>query len=69
MNSPQNQLAILLKKRRKELNIKQEDLSELTDVALRTIRDLEKGIGNPSIHTITRIMDVLGMDLEFRLKK
>ena len=69
MNSSQKQLANLIKDRRKELRIKQEELSEITSVALRTIRDLEKGIGNPSIQTIEKIMDVLGIELDFRLKK
>jgi transcriptional regulator with XRE-family HTH domain len=44
MEIPLQQLAPLLKSRRKDLKIKQEDLSETTGVALRTIRDLEKGI-------------------------
>jgi len=69
MISPQNQLAVLIKARRKELRIKQEELAEHSTIALRTIRDLEKGIGNPSIQTITRIMDILGIELDFRLKK
>ena len=67
--NPQQQLAGLIRDRRKELDLGQLELSELTGVALRTIRDLEKGIGNPSIQTITQIMDVLGIDLKFELKK
>lgn len=62
-------LASLVVQRRKELKINQDDLSELTRVAIRTIRDIEKGIGNPSVETLQKIMDVLGMELVFRLKK
>jgi len=69
MNPTQLQLAQLIRSRRKELKIKQEDLSQLSAIALRTIRDLEKGLGNPSIQTIIKIMQVLGIDLEFKLRK
>jgi transcriptional regulator with XRE-family HTH domain len=69
MEIPVQQLAPLLKSRRKDLKIKQEDLSETTGVALRTIRDLEKGIGNPSLHTLEKVMQVLGIELIFRLRK
>ena len=69
MEIPLQQLAPLLKSRRKDLKIKQEDLSETTGVALRTIRDLEKGLGNPSLHTLEKIMQVLGIELIFRLRK
>ena len=68
MSNINNQLADLLVSRRKELSIKQEELSEITSVALRTIRDLEKGLGNPSLDTIQKLMEVLGIELVFRLK-
>ncbi|MBK6643330.1 MAG: helix-turn-helix domain-containing protein [Bacteroidetes bacterium] len=69
MEIPVQQLAPLLKSRRKDLKIKQEYLSETTGVALRTIRDLEKGLGNPSLHTLEKVMQVLGIELIFRLRK
>jgi transcriptional regulator with XRE-family HTH domain len=69
MQTSQKELGSLIKMRRKELNINQEELSEHSHVALRTVRDLEKGIGNPAIQTISAIMDVLGIELKFQLKK
>ena len=69
MDKSLTHLASLVVQRRKELKINQDDLSELTQVAIRTIRDIEKGIGNPSVETLQKIMDVLGMELVFRLKK
>jgi transcriptional regulator with XRE-family HTH domain len=62
-------LGALITSRRKILKIKQEDLSEITGVALRTIRDLEKGKANPSIRTLSSIMDTLGLEMIFQLKK
>jgi transcriptional regulator with XRE-family HTH domain len=69
MENLQSQFAELIKIRRKELNINQEELSSLSQIALRTIRDLEKGIGNPSLHSIHRVMEILGIELVFRLRK
>ena len=69
MQTAQKELGLIIKTRRKELNIRQEELSEHSKIALRTIRDLEKGIGNPAIQTISAVMDVLGIELIFRLKK
>lgn len=69
MESPLIQMASLIKLRRKELKIKQEDLAEITQVALRTIRDMEKGIANPSAQTIQKIMTVLGIEWYFQLRK
>lgn len=63
------QLSQLLVSRRKELNINQEALSDLTNIAIRTIRDLEKGKGNPSLETIQQLMKILGIELIFKLKK
>lgn len=69
VETPQDQLAKMLTHRRKTLNIKQEDLAELSGVALRTIRDLEKGKGNPSLSTLRQLMHTLGFDLFFRIKR
>ena len=53
----------LMKQRRKILGINQKDLSEISDVALHTISDIESGKGNPTFGVITRLCDVLGMEL------
>jgi y4mF family transcriptional regulator len=62
-------LALMVRQRRKELKIKQKDLADTTQVALRTLRDIEKGLGNPSLQTLIKVMDVLGISLQFVLKK
>ena len=69
MEAPLEQFSKLLNLRRKELKIKQEDLAELTGTAIRTIRDLEKGKGNPSLDTMAALMNILGIELVFKLKK
>ncbi|MCI6167576.1 MAG: helix-turn-helix domain-containing protein [Alistipes sp.] len=33
------------------------------------IQDIERGKGNPSLSTISRILDVLGMEVLFRVRQ
>lgn len=58
-----------IKERRKVLGINQKQLSELTEIGLRTIKGLEAGKTNPTLNTISTILDVLGLTLEIRTKK
>mgnify|MGYP000007188177 len=57
-----------IKLRRKTLAISQRDLAEMAGVGLATIKDIERGKGNPSLSTISRILDVLGMEVLFRVR-
>jgi transcriptional regulator with XRE-family HTH domain len=58
-----------IKKRREELNITQEDLAELSGIGLRTLKGLESGKSNPTLETLTKIADVLGMEVRLEVKK
>lgn len=57
-----------IKNRRKILNVRQEDLAEISGVALRTIVSVERGEGNPSLETILKLAKVLGMELQLNVK-
>jgi y4mF family transcriptional regulator len=61
-------LGNIIKERRKILKIRQEDLAEISDVALRTIVFVERGEGNPSLETLLKITEVLGMELQLNVK-
>jgi transcriptional regulator with XRE-family HTH domain len=58
-----------VKQRRKSLNVTQEALAELSGVGLRTLREFESGKGNPTLRTLQKIADVLGMELGINIKK
>ncbi len=58
----------IIKDRRKILKINQEDLSEISEVALHTISDIESGKGNPTLQVIYRLCDVLGLKLSIKVK-
>lgn len=57
-----------IKLRRKTIAISQRDLAEMAGVGLATIKDIEREKGNPSLSTISRILDVLGMEVLFRVR-
>lgn len=62
-------LTKVIKERRKTLGINQKDLAELTEIGLRTIKGLEAGKANPTLKTILRILDILGLELSIKTKK
>ena len=58
----------VIKKRRLVLRITQQDLAELSGVSLRTIKDIESGKANPSLHMLSKIADILGMQVGLTIK-
>jgi transcriptional regulator with XRE-family HTH domain len=64
-----NTIAETIKKRRKELEITQSHLSELSGISVNTIYKLERGQGNPSLEIIQKLMDVLGLEISIEVKK
>ena len=59
----------IIKERRKSLQITQETLSELSGIGLRTLKQFESGKGNPTLKTLHKIADVLGMEISLKIKK
>lgn len=57
-----------LTNRRKKLGIRQADLASLAAVSLRTLIAIERGTANPSVETLTKIADVLGLELTLVVK-
>ena len=62
-------LGKLIRERREMLRLKQEDLAEISCVAIKTIYAIELGKGNPTIETLMKLLDVLGMELITQVKK
>ncbi len=57
-----------IKERREVLQVTQETLAELSGVGLRTLKQFESGKGNPTLQTLQKIADVLGMEVSLKLK-
>ena len=62
-------LSEVIKNRRTTLAISQQDLAEMAGIGLATIKDIERGKGNPSMATVSKIMEVLGMEIEFKVRQ
>lgn len=58
-----------MKERREILSLTQQDLAEMAQVGLATIKDIERGKGNPALNTIKKILDVLGIEIEYRIRQ
>ena len=65
----QHELIKIMKDRRETLKVTQEYLAELSGVGLRTLKSIETGKGNPTIETLNKLADVLGMELKLEVKK
>jgi transcriptional regulator with XRE-family HTH domain len=62
------QLGESIKRRRKELGITQPHLAELADISTNTLYKLERGQSNPSLEVISRLAEVLGMEIKLEVK-
>jgi DNA-binding XRE family transcriptional regulator len=58
----------LIKRRRKTLKITQQQLSDISEVGLYTIKRIELNKSNPTINTVIKIFDTLGFELFINLK-
>ena len=59
----------IIKSRRESLAITQEDLAELSGVGLRTLKQFERGKGNPTLLTLQKLSDALGLEVTISVKK
>lgn len=62
-------LAKKISQRRKELGILQTDLAQIAQVGISTLKDIERGKGNPSISTLEKICTALGLVITLEIKK
>jgi transcriptional regulator with XRE-family HTH domain len=58
----------IIKERRENLNVNQENLAKLSGVGLRTLKQFESGKGNPTLQTIQKLADVLGLEVCLKVK-
>ena len=63
-----DELGPLVHARRRELGITQEELADLTDVHRTYISLLEQGRVSSKLETVLRILHMLGMDLDVRVR-
>jgi len=63
-----SELIETIKERREMLQVNQEMLAELSGVSLRALKQFESGKGNPTLKTISKLADALGLELSLKVK-
>lgn len=63
-----NTIGQTIKNRRKELGLTQNTLALLAQVGINTIVGIERGSTSPSLDTLDKIIDALGLELRLELK-
>lgn len=58
-----SEIAQQIRQRRALLGISQEDLAEITNVSVRTLKAIENGDGNPTLDVLSKVLESLGLKL------
>lgn len=59
-------IAFIIRRRREELDLTQQELSTRSGVNLRSINAIESGKANPSFETLNKLSHVLNLELLMR---
>jgi transcriptional regulator with XRE-family HTH domain len=62
------QIGKIVQERRDYLNLTQKDVAEMSGITFKSISEIELGRRNPSINTLNRVLDVLGLILSVQIK-
>ena len=57
-----------IKIRRKALRVKQGELADLAGISVNTLYKIEREQANPRLDTLTKIADILGMEVCLRIR-
>ena len=68
-NGEKEVIGEIIQARRKARKIAQEQLADIAGISPRTLRDIEKGTGNPELETLMKICNVLGMEIKIEVIK
>ncbi|MCE7042776.1 helix-turn-helix domain-containing protein [Dyadobacter sp. CY312] len=58
-----------IKARRESLKVTQKALSDLSGVAPGALKKFESGKGNPTLSTLKKLCDALGLEITLSIKK
>ena len=62
------QIGKIIQERRDYLNLTQKDVAEMAGITFKSISEIELCIRNPSINTLNKVLDVLGLELSVQIK-
>ena len=59
----------IIRDRRKEMHINQRTLAMLAQMSVNTVVAIERNVTDPSLSTINKLCDVLGLEMNLSVKK
>lgn len=59
---------VLMRNRRKALGLDQGELSRIAGISVHALSNIESGVGNPTLKTITKVLDALGLEFTVQPK-
>lgn len=63
MNTESAHISKIIRERRRELGVSQADLARLSGLSLHGLSDIETGKGNPTLQTLLKLLNVLGLQI------
>lgn len=63
-----HEIGKIIQGRRDFLNLTQKDIAEIAGITFKSISEIELGIRNPSVNTLNKILEVLGLELSVQIK-
>lgn len=64
-----DKIGLLIHERRDHMRITQKQLADMADIGINTLYKIETGQANPTLESLQKITDVLGMELTLQVKK
>ncbi|WP_037325036.1 helix-turn-helix domain-containing protein [Salinimicrobium terrae] len=59
----------LIQQRRDQLRITQRQLADMANIGINTLYKIETGQANPTLQSLQKITDILGMEITLQTKK
>lgn len=59
----------LIQQRRDQMRITQKQLADMSDIGINTLYKIETGQANPTLKSLKKITDILGMEITLQVKK
>lgn len=63
-----HEIGKIIQERRDFLNLTQKDIAEISGITFKSISEIELGKRNPSVNTLNKILEVLGLELTVQMK-
>ena len=63
------QIGRLIQERRNHMRITQKQLADMADIGINTLYKIETGQANPTLESLQKITDILGLEITLQIKK